>query len=172
VEELVALYLSRKDQGAAAELLSRYGGMVHSVIRNIVSSKADVEDVYQECWLRAFRSLKSLRDLSSFGGWLKRIAAHAALDHVRSSVKGSIPYEESAIHSQENPNSTIKIDVRQAVDSLPEHYRLAVVLYYYLDFTCAEIAQILGIPRGTVMSRLRKGRQILEPRLKFNEGRD
>lgn len=170
VEELVALYLAESSQEAAAELLTRFGGMVHAVVRNVLTNPADVDDVYQETWLKVFRALHTLREPARFGGWLKHTAARTALDHVRRGSKIVDLRADVKLSFQERTDAVMQIEVRQAVNALPEHYRQAVALYYFVDLPCSEIAEILGIPAGTVMSRLRKGREILERKLILYQG--
>lgn len=179
-EQLVADFLAGKT-AAAAHLLERHGRVAYAAIGHLLYHRqADRDDVYQEACLRAFRSLQSLGNPAAFGGWLKQIAIRTAIDHLRRQR-----FQIESLHEQlpdpspgpENSvlESALRRQVRQAVDQLPEHYRQVIVLFYWSECSYQEIAAALGIPLGTVMSRLHKakgllGRALGDQSLQLKEG--
>ena len=172
LQRLVREYLKTGSEDVAAELLARFGGMVYSVARNILQDTDAVEDAYQETWLKVFASLATLREHSQIAGWIKAIAARTALDHLRKR-RHFLPLHDARLREPStDPEQVAGIDVRRAVSELPIHYRSVVVLYYFLDFSCAEIAEVLGVVDGTVMSRLHKARQILAAQLGSHYGEE
>jgi len=164
-EQLVADFLAGK-QTAAAHLLERYSRVAYAAITNLLYRHADRDDVYQEACLRAFNSLKSLDNPTAFGGWFKQIAIRTAIDHIRRQKFRFEALNEQLPDPSPGPEisvleSALRRQVRQAVDQLPEHYRQVIVLFYWSDCSYQEIAAALGVPLGTVMSRLHKAKGLL-----------
>ncbi len=164
-DQLVADFLAGK-QAAAAHLLERYGRVAYAAITYLLRRHADRDDVYQEACLRAFSNLKSLDNPAAFGGWFKQIAIRTAIDHIRrqrfrfEALNTQLP-DPSPGPETNVLDSAVRRQMRQAVDQLPEHYRQAIVLFYWSDCSYQEIATALGIPLGTVMSRLHKAKSLL-----------
>ena len=153
---------------AIATLLELYGMMIYSVIRTILYPRPDVDDVYQDACIQAFTSIQTLREPERFGGWFKRIAICKAVDHLRRA--NTTPQRRTLEFYQgiapKDPAEDVLYEhdtlvVQRAVAELPVYYREVVVLYYWSDCSYAEIAEALGIPKGTVMSRLHKAKQLL-----------
>ena len=124
------------------------------------------EDAAQETFLRAWRAYGSFRGGSSERTWLTAIAANVCRNLLRApwerrrvdlSLLEERPAEEPAA-----PDDT----VLRAVLSLPAKYRQVVVLYYYRECSTGEIAEMLGLPQGTVSVRLKRARERLRPMLK------
>lgn len=163
--QLVTDFLAGK-QLAATHLLERYGKMAYAVISHLLYNHADKDDVYQEACLRTFNGLRNLDDPGRFGGWFKQIAIRTAIDHIRRLRFQLEPLSDRTLDPQPGPEmsllaAAVRQQVRQAVDGLPEHYRVVIVLYYWSDCSYQEIAQALKIPIGTVMSRLHKAKSLL-----------
>lgn len=155
------------DNEAIAELFELYSAMIYTVIRNILYPYSDVDDIYQEACVQAFTSIHTLRQPERFGGWVKRIAICKAIDHLRRTVATPRHYTlDLDLVAPRNPAEDVLDEhetwlVQRAVAELPVYYREVVVLYYWSDCSYAEIAAALGIPKGTVMSRLHKAKQLL-----------
>jgi len=143
------------------------------------------EDLLQETFLRAWRSFHTFRPGTNVRAWLYRILMNAYIDGYRKSEREPEVVDQedvdefylySKVHESEdyrragNPeevllNSLMDADVKGALDSLPEAFRNVVILADIEGFSYREIAEILGIPIGTVMSRLHRGRRQLQVRL-------
>ena len=154
------------DDAAIAKLFELYSAMIYTVIRNILYPYSDVDDIYQEACVQAFTSIHTLRQPERFGGWFKRIAIYKAID-LRRTVATPWHYQlDLDIVAPRHPAEDVLAEdetwlVQRAVADLPVYYREVVVLYYWSDCSYAEIAEALGIPKGTVMSRLHKAKQLL-----------
>jgi len=141
----------------------------------------DAEDLVQETYLRAWRSLHTYRPGTNPKAWLFRILHNAHIDRYRASTRtvqtvDEMEGQDPAFVVQETPESVVlsgvmDAEVRQALMALPEVFRSCLILADLEGFSYQEIADILGIPRGTVMSRLFRGRRAMRRAL-MNYGRE
>ena len=116
---------------------------------------AAAEDIAQESFLAAIRSLDRFDRRRPFGPWLYRIVVNRAIDWTRARrLRGEVELSESvaAVPAPDEPDETLA-----ALARLPPDQRAVIVLRYLLDLTPGEIAEALDLPRGTVNSRLRRG---------------
>lgn len=163
------LSLEAEFEGRLAESSALAVRVAYSVLRN----RADAEDVAQEALVRAHRRLASLRDRERFRAWLVRMTWRLALDWKRgarrrdareTAVGRSVPPSGDAEHD------ALARDRRQrlwsAIDELPGKFRLVIVLSAIEGHGIREIALLLGVPEGTIKSRLFEARRRLEARLR------
>jgi RNA polymerase sigma-70 factor (ECF subfamily) len=154
------------DRSAFGELVRRYREGVINVVYRIIADADRAEDVAQDTFIRAWQKLPNYQPRSPFRNWLYRIATNLTMDMVRSEKEtldvDSLPLAsannslESAIEEKERAES-----VQQAILNLPPASRSVLVLREYEGFSYQEIADTLGIPKGTVMSRLSYARKRL-----------
>ncbi len=145
---------------------------------------ADAEDLVQETMLRAYRSFDRFEEGTNLKAWLFRIMTNAYINTYRKKqrepkkvsadeVEDFDLYQELKNHDDQfsqTPerivlDSLVDSDIIEAIDDLPEQFRLAVVLSDVEGFSYAEMAEIMDVPLGTVMSRLHRGRKALQKRL-------
>jgi RNA polymerase sigma-70 factor (ECF subfamily) len=135
---------------------------------------ADAEDVAQEALLRAYRRFDRLRDPLRFRGWLVRIVFRLALDRARSAKRRELRETEWAQPARRAvpPNaeelaasSEFQAHLERALEALPEKLRLVLLLAAMEEHTLEEVAGMLGLPVGTVKSRLFVGRKKLAEKL-------
>jgi len=155
--------------GAFSQLVRKYRAQVVRTAYGIVGSTADADDVAQEAFIRAWASLPDFRQQSGFMTWLYRITVNAAIDAVRRR-RVEAPLDDAMPGGREAPEETaLRRDrqrrVRAAIQALPPAARVALVLREYEQLSYREIAAVLNIPIGTVMSRLNYARQLLKERL-------
>jgi RNA polymerase sigma-70 factor (ECF subfamily) len=134
----------------------------------VVHDGAAAEDIAQEAFLAAIRSLDRFDRRRAFGPWLHRIVVNRAIDWTRArtlrrEVTASVDQDPPA--RPDAPSAPYSADIVAALSSLPAEHRAIVVLRYLLEFTPGEIASALGLPRGTVNSRLRRALDRLGDRL-------
>jgi len=160
-------------QEAFGALVRRHRDGVYSLCRHLTPNSEDAQDAAQEAFVRAFRGLRKLRDPSRFGCWLRSIASHVALDLARRHQRllgrpsGTVSEIEAA---SENPEQEFLVreelrEVHHAMRSLPEQYRVPMVLRFGLQMPYAEIAEVLGISHGAVEVRLVRARKVLRQML-------
>lgn len=162
-------------------LVEKYRQKVFRVAIGFVHEKEDAEDLTQEIFLNAWKSLPDFRGTSSFSTWLHRIAVNACLNHTRKE-KGAIISRISSFFgyegvlqvdtpfSEENPEEVIIRRERsewlqKALDSLPEKQQTAIVLSKYEDMSQKEISEIMNITEGAVESLIQRAKKNLREKL-------
>ena len=168
--ELVAL--ARKGSlDAAGALFDRYWPTAWAAAYAVAADRALADDAAQEAMQQAFGALDRFDPTRPFGPWLRRIAVNRAIDHLRRSRRAD-PLDEGAELHGWTLGDAADDDMRlwavaDAVAALSPAKRAVVVLHYWLDFTLDEIAGALGLPVGTVASRL--SRALAELRVALGE---
>jgi RNA polymerase sigma-70 factor (ECF subfamily) len=135
------------------------------VARRLTANAAAAEDLVQDCLLLAWRNFHQLRPDSNARAWLFRILFNAFYGDQRKlrRVPESIPLAADVGAGARDPGEAM--DVSRALDSLQLDHRAVLLLGVVEGFTCGEMAEILGVPVGTVMSRLSRARQAMRERL-------
>jgi RNA polymerase sigma-70 factor, ECF subfamily len=159
--------LIREAQGGSKDaveaLFRRHWPRAHRAAYLIVHDPAAAEDIAQEGFLAALRSLDRFDRRRPFGPWLHRIVVNRAIDHARArALRGEVADDFEGAAPLDPTTRPYSDDVMAALAALPPERRAVVVLRYLLDFTPGEIGKALGLPRGTVNSRLRRGLDALE----------
>jgi len=158
-----------------AARLAECGPLAYRVARGVLRNSADAEDVAQEALLRAYRSFDRLRDRNRFCAWLVRISFRLALDRLRSAkrreqrdVLWSQPAHQPPAATAEDlaASSEFQAHLDRALEELPEKLRLVLLLAAMEGHTIDEIAALLGIPAGTVKSRIFVARKQLAEKLR------
>jgi RNA polymerase sigma-70 factor (ECF subfamily) len=168
-DEALLVARARRGDPAAFELVVRaHQRRVYGTALRIVRSHAVADDIAQEAFVRAWRSLESFDLARPFGPWVCRIAANLALNHVRSPLarEEALPERDDPTPAADGPLARLlDAEAAQALDAalaeLPLEQRAVFVLRAVEQLSYAEIASTLGIPTGTVMSRLSRARDRL-----------
>jgi RNA polymerase sigma-70 factor, ECF subfamily len=174
--------LQAGDQTAFRVLFDRYNRRVFAVAFGVVKNPQDALDVVQEAFIKVHKHIGGFQGSSSFYTWLYRIAMNLAIDHVRRSRKivefdDSVKREDAAgdgtllprmVH--ENPSKTaiqkeLSQRIEAALSELPEYHRAVIVLREVEGMSYEEMAQVLKVPKGTIMSRLFHARRKMQERL-------
>jgi RNA polymerase sigma-70 factor (ECF subfamily) len=174
--------LAREAESTAArrefeERLAECGSLAYRVARGVLRNAADAEDVAQEALLRAYRNFGRLREPQRFRGWLVRISFRLALDRARSAKRREQreslwvqPERQIAPRTAEDLAASSEFQARldRALDELPEKLRLVLMLSAMEGHGVEEVAAMLGVPAGTVKSRLFTARKKLAEKLQWN----
>ncbi len=150
------------------QLLDEHHDTVYRYAYRLTGCSASAEDITQEVFLRAFRGLHQLRQAGAERGWLLVIARNEfARWCKKSSPKLSLEANDSwEVEADEAGRSLERTEwVQRALEQLPREFRLVVLMFYFEQFSYAEIAEQLDVPIGTVMSRLSRGRSHLKKAL-------
>jgi RNA polymerase sigma-70 factor, ECF subfamily len=134
------------------------------VCRRILGDPEDALDATQEAMIAVARGIARFDHQSAFTTWLYRVATNAALDEGRRKSRRPLPFDppaEAAVAVSPEDAVGARLDVDAALCRLPEEFRVAVVLRDLCDLDYAEIADVLGVPAGTVRSRIARGRAAL-----------
>ncbi len=173
---------ARPDRDAAfeADALALLDGLFRTALR-LTRVPADAEDLVQETYLKAFRASDSFRPGTNLRGWLFTILNNTWRNSVRARARDTVEVDSDVVERAadrtpdgesrfETPETillreTLAPELQAAIDSLPSPFREAVWLRDVEEFSYAEIADMLEIPSGTVMSRISRGRRMLFDRL-------
>jgi RNA polymerase sigma-70 factor (ECF subfamily) len=153
-------------------LLDECGPLAYRVARSVLRNDADAQDIAQEALLRAYRRFHRLRDSTRFRGWLVRIAFRLALDRVRAAKRREV---RETLWAQPAPSPSVEdlaasnefqARLERAIDELPGKFRLVLLLTAMRGQSMEEVASTLGLPLGTVKSRLFFARKKLAEKLR------
>jgi RNA polymerase sigma-70 factor, ECF subfamily len=161
------IVLARKGSTEAAEaLFDRYWTHAWRAAYAVTANRSLADDAAQEAMEKAFGALDGFDETRPFAPWLKRIAVNRAIDHLRRGRRLEVlTDEETTFHTWEVGESADE-DLRawavaDAVAALGAGKRVVVVLHYWLDLPLEEVAGVLGLPIGTVASRLARAKDEL-----------
>ena len=155
-----------REEFAAA--VTEHGRRMYRAARAVLDSDADAQDAVSQAVLQAWQSLARLRDRDAVRPWLVKIAVNCAYAQRRK--QGRVVYLEDLVQEPAAPEPPRYDGLWEAVCALPRDRRAVVVLFYYEAMTVDEIAKCLGVPRGTVKSRLSRARAQLKEILQEQEG--
>ena len=175
-DSLVVQAVLDGDRSAFAELVTRYQRLVGSVAWRYGIRRDEIEDLVSEVFLKVFRNLHQYRPDHAFSTWLYRLAANHVLDHQRKKRReaGRSEMPEQLVDPADGPDERAEYGersarVREALTELKPRYRDVLFLVYVEGLNVEETARTLGLPQGTVKSRLKRGRDglrtILQRRL-------
>jgi len=160
-EELIVT-LASGDGRALEELCRRWEHPLYQFIARHTGGR-DVEDLYQETWLRVVRAARRFERGRRFSTWLFQIAVNLCRDWRRRPPLEPVDPAAADARAGAPAATDAALDARRLLAALPEAQRSAVILRYYHDLPEEEVAAILGCPRGTVKSRLHHAmRRLLE----------
>jgi len=156
------------------EALASLDSLYRTALR-LTRAPADAEDLVQETYLKAFRAADSFTPGTNLRAWLFTILHNTARNRARDRARDTVAVERAAeVPARGGPaetpetlllRDTLAPELQAAVDALPDAFREAVWLRDVEEFSYAEIANMLSIPVGTVMSRISRGRRLLFERL-------
>ncbi|MBK6879053.1 MAG: sigma-70 family RNA polymerase sigma factor [Ignavibacteria bacterium] len=182
-EDLILIEEALKGKQASYErLMKKYYQLIHNLVYRMISRKEDVEDLTQEAFIKAFNSLHNFDKQFAFSTWLFKIATNNAIDYLRKKKLATFSIDKN-FESEDNDmkfeipdneykpdrllmDEQMKIVLDQAIESLPEKYRLVIVMRHKQEKEYEEIAQELKIPLGTVKAHIFRGRELLNKYLK------
>lgn len=151
-----------------ADAVAAHSRRMYRAARAVLDSDADAEDAVSQAVLQTWQSLGQLRDKDAVRPWLVKVAVNCAYTQRRK--QGKIVYLEDIEPEPAAPDIPPNGGLWEAVCALPPERRAAVVLFYYEDMQVDEIARALGVPEGTVKSRLSRARKQLKEMLCDKEG--
>ncbi|MFT5354879.1 MAG: RNA polymerase sigma-70 factor (ECF subfamily) [Polyangiales bacterium] len=182
--------VQRGDTNSFRQLFDRYHRRAYAVAFGVVKNQQDALDIVQEGFIKVHRHIANFQGTSSFYTWLYRIIMNLSIDHVRRNKKGrNLDYDDRVRRDEEdvagdgailpsilnsNPSKSVlrkelSTAIQAALGELPEHHRAVIVLREVEGLSYEEMARILEVPKGTIMSRLfharRKMQEALAPYL-------
>ena len=191
IDQQLVERVQRGDKGAFDLLVSKYQRKIFRLLSRLIRDSAEVEDVAQEAFIKAYRALPNFRGESAFYTWLYRIAINTAKNYLVSQGRRVPTTTEADIEEAETfddgerlrdlntPESMLRTKqvgeaVNRAIDRLPEDLRTAIVLREIEGLSYEEIAESMNCPIGTVRSRIFRAREAIAQELKpiLNSAKD
>lgn len=168
--DMLAEFISRRDEASFARLVGRHGPMVFGVARRLLRHWQDAEDAFQATFIVLARKAASIQPRQQLGNWLCGVAYRTALEarrlaakrHTRERQVEQMPHP--AIEAPE-PTHDLQAVLDEELNRLPAKHRLLIVLCDLQSRTRKEVARQLGLPEGTLSNRLAAARQVLAKRL-------
>lgn len=160
------------DRTAFEELMRAHAGLAAAVAAAHLADPLEVEDLVQETFMTAWRELARLRKPESFASWVSAIARNLARSAAAErSRRSKLEREKRPAGEASEGREALYRRVLSEVERLPEGYREVFLLRYVAERDCAGIARELGVPLGTVTSRLSRGHSLLRERLEEAGGK-
>jgi RNA polymerase sigma-70 factor (ECF subfamily) len=167
------------DQAACAELVQAYSRLVGTVIWRATGNRDAVEDLAQETFMRVFRALVYFDARASLSTWIYTIAHRVAVDHLRKTGR----WREDPLPETDNPTPALDPEaslarvesqtvVRQALEKLPDKFRLPLLYAAIEELDYSTIAAMLGVPIGTVKTLVFRGKRMLKNEMTAMLARD
>lgn len=159
------------DPDAFGELFRRHRDRMWAVALRTTGNRELASDCVQDAFISAFRRASSYRGDAAVTTWLHRIVVNACLDRLRRDKPTSqLPEYELADRHDAESSVDVRLDVRQALNRLPEGQRLALILVDMHGLSVLEAAQVLEVAEGTVKSRCSRGREAMAQLLREPSG--
>ena len=168
--ELLTAFLADNGQAAFAELVDRYGSMVHGVCLRVLTDHHEAQDVAQAVFLALARKASTMRGAESVGGWLHKVAWRLAINTQQSRIRRQ-RREENAMRdqptmSEAQPDAGLfRTELDAAVNQLPDRYRQPLVLFHLLGCSLDETSRQLSLNPSTTGNRLARAREMLRKKL-------
>jgi RNA polymerase sigma-70 factor (ECF subfamily) len=164
--DFVLAQAGRGDAAAFEIIVREYQGTVFSLAYHFLHDPAAAEDIAQEVFLHLFRNLRSMQSAAHMKFWLRKVASHRCIDHLRGrqpqADMDELP-EPAGSAAQRDP--LLEERLRRMVASLPDRARMVVILRYQEELEYHEIAEMLEMPINTVKSNLQRALAVLRGKL-------
>lgn len=175
-EQELIIKCQQGDRQAFNQLVMRYQHLVYNFLYRLGPRSPNVEDLAQEVFIKVFRSIRKLKDVGQFKSWLHRIAVRVYIDDLRHRKRHQehVVADDRVKEVQVDPRATpvqtleeqeLQQTLQEAIERLPEEFKLAIVLREIQELSYDEIASALRCSIGTVRSRIFRGRQLLRSML-------
>jgi len=165
--ELLVMRCQRGQADAFCELVRAWEKRLFYYIRRLVDEEQDAWQILQDTWVKVLSGIKKLREPKKLPSWLYKIARNTALGYLRKKYKRQALFEPDAnVQNIEDTANNITFDDAQQVHfglgKISLHHREILTLFFLQDLAVEEIAEVLGIPAGTVKSRLYHAKRALK----------
>jgi RNA polymerase sigma-70 factor (ECF subfamily) len=166
-DEVLIQSVKNGDCDAFGPIVERYKMALYKVMYRMVLNRDDAEDLVEEAFIKAYRSIKKFQTGRPFYSWLRRIAVNNAINFLKRERKGKteplVYVEKTLSDGRSDPvkmtrNKMLRERLGRAISRLPEDARIILSLKVEEDLSYDEIGRLLKIPKGTVMSRLARAR--------------
>lgn len=160
---------------AFGELMGLYKKAVYNLCFRMLGDREDADDACQEAFIKMYKGLKTYNGQHKFSTWALKVASNTCIDFIRKRKMQTVPIEDYDIGSGTTPEKSYmadetRKDIKAAINSLPEKYRIMVVYYHFMNLSYQEISTMLNEPMTIVKNRLYRARVMLKENLFEREG--
>lgn len=148
--------------------IRQHGKRLYGLCLRLCANPHDADDLYQETWLKAMKNIDRYDPSVPFEPWLAKICVNTHKNVLRSIARSPLltfssnEEKDKVLQSAPAPEQTDYQPLYDAIDRLPDKLRMTVILFYFQGMDAESTAAILGVPTGTVKSRLHKARKMLK----------
>lgn len=139
--------------------IEKHGRRIYGLCMHLCASEQEAQDLYQETWLKAFSYYDRFDRTREFEPWITKICVNTYRSLLRKKKLTQVLFRDDQEMTYEEEDHS---ELHLAISKLPEKLRLTLILFYFRDMDISHTAKALGIPEGTVKSRLSKGRKMLK----------
>jgi RNA polymerase sigma-70 factor (ECF subfamily) len=182
-DRMLVARVQKGDLGAYRELFDRYHRRAFAVALGVVKNRQDAQDVVQEAFIKVHRHIATFQGNSSFYTWLYRIVMNLSIDHIRRG-RPNTDFDDARAHDDAAGDGSmlprildghpaknaerreLEEQLTKALDELPEYHRAVILLREIEGLSYEEMAKMLKVPKGTIMSRLFHARKKMQETLK------
>lgn len=183
-DEILVKKVQNRDLTAYGELVQRYQERVYNLAVRMLNTPEDARDASQEIFIKVYKSLPGFDFRASFATWLYRVSTNVCLDFLRRRGKEqnrSEPLQENKVRADclpDNSQGPEEVllekeslrELRQAVDTLPDGYRIALLLHHYQGLSYKQVAEVMNLPEKTVATRIHRAKIMLREIMLGGEG--
>ncbi len=155
------------------QYIKLYGKRLYGLCLSLCADRTEADDLYQETWLKVLKNISRFNEDMEFEPWLTKICVNTYRNTLRRMARSpflnyfsSTEEKENVLNNVASPEKEDYSALYEAINNLPEKLRVVIILFYFRDMDIKVTADILGIPEGTVKSRLNKARKLLKEVLK------
>lgn len=154
------------------QYIRQHGKRLYGLCMTLCANSFDADDLYQDTWMKVVKNYSQYDPTQPFEPWLTKICVNTYRNGLRRILKSPVfngfesDEEKTAVlDNAPAPEKADYSDLHSAIEGLPDKLRLTVITFYFRDMDTDETAKILGVPPGTVKSRLNKARKLLKEAL-------
>ncbi|MDO4582296.1 MAG: sigma-70 family RNA polymerase sigma factor [Bacillota bacterium] len=150
------------------QYIRQYGKRLYGLCLKLCANSADADDLYQETWLRVIKCVRQYDPCQPFEPWLTKICVNTYRNVLRRIARSPFiqfrteQEQKSILQQIPAPEQEKYAELHDAIDKLPGKLRVTIILFYFHDMNVSAVARTLGVPEGTVKSRLSKARKLLK----------
>ena len=159
--------LQRGERKAQFQVYKLYSKAMFNLCMRMTNHEAEAEDILQEAFLDAFRKIHTFKGQSTFGAWLKRIVINRSINHIKKRKLDLVSVEEMDFRDDapgqgQDEDITLQVNrVHQAIQLLPDGFRMVLTLYLLEGYDHREISEIMGISESTSKSQYNRAKKKL-----------
>ncbi len=158
--------LKKREDAAFEELIDEYGGIIYKVLHTYVKDKNNVDDIFQDVFIKIYKNINTFREESKLSVWIYQVALNTVRNFLRKKCNKDIFELQDNMMVTDScddllDNEDLRGLLERYIDMLPENWQTVLNLYYFNSYSYNEISEITGFPVGTVKTYLYRSKEKL-----------